>query len=217
MGFDSVGSDIGSDIGIDMGGGGIARFGIGGFITTLRRRGGHGVLELRGELDISTAPLLEAALLEAQRRFGPRTVLDLRGLAFLDCVGIGVLCRHANRSAPARGWLRLAGASARIERVLRIFRLSETLPMYPSVERALAGTPAEASAADASAARNGGGAGPQLGAIVRRLPTRHPAVVTGIARSLAVRSPSVQSPTVLSRSARRFCGHSERLAPDSEN
>lgn len=55
-----------------------------------------------GELDIASAPLLEAALFE-HRADEAAVVLDLAGVTFMDSSGLKVLVRAANE-ARANGW-----------------------------------------------------------------------------------------------------------------
>ncbi|WP_373463417.1 STAS domain-containing protein [Streptomyces sp. B4I13] len=77
------------------------------------------VVELRGELDISTAPPLAARLDALTAGPHPDLVLDLHSTAFIDCAGLGVLCRARNRVPARHGRLRLvttvaaSGASLR--------------------------------------------------------------------------------------------------------
>ena len=49
-------------------------------------------VHLYGELDISTAPLAEAAIASAAT-LGRRVTIDLRGLDFIDSTGISLLVR----------------------------------------------------------------------------------------------------------------------------
>ena len=89
----------------------------------------NATVHLRGEMDMATAELVTAVLdseLAAGRRF---IRLDLSGLNFLDCAGLRALvCAH-NQILAARGTLVLAGAGARIERLLAITHLDEVLLM----------------------------------------------------------------------------------------
>jgi anti-sigma B factor antagonist len=55
-----------------------------------------------GELDIASAPLLEAALSEQRAAEAP-VVLDLGGITFMDSSGLKVLVRAANE-ARTNGW-----------------------------------------------------------------------------------------------------------------
>jgi anti-anti-sigma factor len=61
-----------------------------GFSISISDRDGRAVVVIRGELDIATAPDLEAALTE-RLDAGQDVVVDLRELAFLDSTGLRVL------------------------------------------------------------------------------------------------------------------------------
>ena len=65
----------------------------------------HGGLDaawvhVTGELDIATAPELERTLLESQRHAG-LIVLDLRELAFIDCVGVHTIVEYESPATAA--------------------------------------------------------------------------------------------------------------------
>jgi anti-anti-sigma factor len=55
----------------------------------VRRHGAHHVLHLVGELDLSSAPLLEAQVAELEGLVS--CVVDLHGLDLLDCAGLRAL------------------------------------------------------------------------------------------------------------------------------
>lgn len=88
-------------------------------------------LRLAGELDISTAPELNATLdrLVAQGRC--RLLVDLSDLTFCDSTGIAAFVRGDNASAARGGWLRLTGATGRVDRVLRVTGLAELFRYQP--------------------------------------------------------------------------------------
>jgi anti-sigma B factor antagonist len=67
---------------------------------------GEVLVELIGELDLATSPLLERALEDVAASAGGRVVVDLRGLTFMDSTGLRVLMRWD-----------LAGREAGLERV----------------------------------------------------------------------------------------------------
>ena len=100
------------------------------------------VVELRGEIDIFTAPPL-AARMEALTA-GPHSdlVLDLRSTAFIDCTGLGVLCRARNRAEARYGRLRLVTDSAGFRRILRAMGLAGVFELHSSLNEALARTSA---------------------------------------------------------------------------
>jgi anti-sigma B factor antagonist len=90
-------------------------------IEQRERADGATVISVFGEVDLSTADQLEAALaaLAAHRR---ATVLDLSGVEFMDSSGIGVLVR-ATRDADRDGWS-FALAAELPEALSRLFTLS---------------------------------------------------------------------------------------------
>ncbi|MFD1659261.1 STAS domain-containing protein [Streptomyces caeni] len=77
------------------------------------------VAELRGEIDILTAPPLKARLDALTAGPHPDVVLDLRPVTFIDCTGLGLLCRARNRVMARGGRLRLVSDSASFLRLLR--------------------------------------------------------------------------------------------------
>lgn len=96
---------------------------------SVRAVAGTTVVELRGEIDLFSASHL-AAHLDA---LPSDLVLDLRGVSFIDCSGLGVLCRTRNRILARRGRLRLVTDSARFLRVLRIAGLAGVFEIHPGM------------------------------------------------------------------------------------
>ena len=96
------------------------------------------VLALVGEFDITGRPRFreEVARLAAQRP--PLLILDLQGLTFIDARGLGALVHARTRAAAWSGRLLLVAATPRVRRVLRVAGLAETMPVYESVEEAIA-------------------------------------------------------------------------------
>ncbi|MEU6592485.1 STAS domain-containing protein [Streptomyces sp. NPDC046881] len=93
------------------------------------------VLPLHGEIDLLTAPALSARLDTLTAHPCPDLVLDLRPTEFIDCTGLGVLCRARNRVLARRGRLRLVTDSARFLRMLRatgLWGVFEVQPRLPS-------------------------------------------------------------------------------------
>ncbi|MFC9916008.1 STAS domain-containing protein [Streptomyces sp. NPDC059862] len=108
---------------------------------TERTVGATTVVELRGEIDIFTAPSLAARLEALTAGQHPDLLLDLRSMAFIDCTGLGVLCRARNRVGARDGRLRLVTDSVRFRRILRIVGLSGAFELHPTLRAALAHTP----------------------------------------------------------------------------
>jgi anti-anti-sigma factor len=117
---------------------------------TERAVGETTVVELRGEIDIFTAPSLAARLDALTVGQHPDLVLDLRATAFIDCTGLGILCRARNRAEARHGRFRLVTDSACFRRILRAVDLAGVFELHPSLGTALARTP-QAAAAPAAA------------------------------------------------------------------
>ncbi|MDG4758276.1 STAS domain-containing protein [Micromonospora sp. WMMD710] len=95
------------------------------------RDGSGACLRLAGELDLSTAPELTAAIDRLTEAGERRVLLDLTDLTFCDSTGMAVFVRGDNRAAADGGWLRVVGANGRVERVLRVTGLAEVLRYEP--------------------------------------------------------------------------------------
>jgi anti-sigma B factor antagonist len=65
-------------------------------------------------------------------------VVDVTDLAFIDASGLRVLVSAAQQAVQCGGWLRLVGARDLLRRMLRIVRLTTVLPVYDTVQMALA-------------------------------------------------------------------------------
>ncbi|MER7168782.1 STAS domain-containing protein [Micromonospora sp. NPDC000207] len=88
-------------------------------------------LRLTGELDLSTVPQLDAVLDDVAARGRRRLVVDLTDLVFCDSTGIAAFVRGDNRAAADGGWLRVTGATGRVERVLQVTGLWDLLRYAP--------------------------------------------------------------------------------------
>jgi anti-anti-sigma factor len=91
-------------------------------------------ITLAGELDLATAPTLNAQLIEAADDPRREIVLDLSGLSFMDCVALRAVVDFAD-GARTRGWqLRVLSPPPR---VARIFALTGTERTLTPLERPL--------------------------------------------------------------------------------
>lgn len=103
---------------------------------TERTDDGTTVVELRGEIDILTAPAVAARLDALTAGPYPDLVLDLRPVSFIDCAGLGLLCRARNRTVARGGRLRLVTDSACFRRILRGTLLSGVFEVYSHLPEA---------------------------------------------------------------------------------
>ncbi|GIJ25024.1 anti-sigma factor antagonist [Micromonospora qiuiae] len=92
-----------------------------------RDEGGAARLRLAGELDMSSAPELNATIDRLAAAGERRLLVDLTDLTFCDSTGIAVFVRGDNLAAAEGGWLRITGATGRVERVLKLTGLAEVL------------------------------------------------------------------------------------------
>lgn len=93
--------------------------------------GGSTVVTLRGEIDVLAAPPLAARLDALTAGPQPDLVLDLRAVSFIDCAGLGVLCRARNRTRARHGRLRLVTDNACFLRILRCTDLTGVFDVRP--------------------------------------------------------------------------------------
>jgi anti-anti-sigma factor len=75
-------------------------------------------VEAHGELDIVTTPWLREELLCLILWHGPRLVLDLSRVTFMDCAGIGALLAMRRRAQLAGGWMRVVNPSRPVSRII---------------------------------------------------------------------------------------------------
>ena len=81
-----------------------------------------------GEIDLSTADQLDAAIREAEETETNRIVVDLSDLSFVDSTGLGVLLDAINRSR--RNGNRLSFVLSKHEAVVRLLDLTCTTEMF---------------------------------------------------------------------------------------
>ncbi len=90
--------------------------------------GAHHTLALIGELDVASAPLLEAAL----QRIGANAIetltLDLSALTFMDSAGLRVVLVARELCESIGCELQLIPGSGQIQRLFEITGLSDQLP-----------------------------------------------------------------------------------------
>jgi anti-anti-sigma factor len=105
-----------------------------GFSISTSDRDGRAVVVIRGELDLATAPDLEAALTE-RLDAGQDVVVDLRELAFMDSTGLRVLvAAHARVEGGAQSFLIVRPRpDAAIAKILAIAGVESVLELIDDV------------------------------------------------------------------------------------
>jgi anti-sigma B factor antagonist len=93
--------------------------------------GGAARVRPAGELDMATAPQLEATLREAHERGFRRLVVDLRGLEFMDSTGLTLLTRW---TLAARNDGYEFAVIPGDEKIRRLFELTRLSPHFTFVD-----------------------------------------------------------------------------------
>jgi len=99
---------------------------------------GYVVVALCGELDKTHAAWLAGAL-SAAAAPGSRVIVDLEGLAFIDCSGLSAMVSAWKQARQAGGDLRLAAPQQPVLRLLSLTDLTGLLPVLASVDQAAIG------------------------------------------------------------------------------
>ena len=100
------------------------------------------VVSVAGELDMATAPQVQDQITDLLDKGHNRLVFDLAGVSFCDSTGLSVFVRAKNSCDEAGGLIRLAAPQRGVQRILEVSGLIEVLQTYPTVDVAVAGTPA---------------------------------------------------------------------------
>ncbi|MGW5250589.1 STAS domain-containing protein [Streptomyces sp. NPDC004129] len=101
---------------------------------------GWAVTEIKGALDTTTARELcdYVAADTSKHRHLLNLIVDLSELTWVDTYGLAALMSVRAMLEEDQGELRLVCPEGRVERLLRDSGLAQALPVYPSLEAALA-------------------------------------------------------------------------------
>lgn len=97
--------------------------------------GGHAVVVLRGELDVTEAANV-AASLAVVAASGRDVIVDLEGLEFIDSSGLAALVLGRQHARRAGFELLLAAPQAQVLRMLAITRLIDVFAVHARVDEA---------------------------------------------------------------------------------
>jgi anti-sigma B factor antagonist len=89
------------------------------------------LLALQGELDLASAPVLEARLRAADVEEHSDVALDLTELRFVDATGLKVILGAHRRAAWRGGRVKLLNPSSDIRRLLSLTALDLTIDVTP--------------------------------------------------------------------------------------
>jgi anti-sigma B factor antagonist len=103
----------------------------------VRNVDGHAVLDVKGEIDVYTAPKLREKLIELVADGTYDVVVNLEGVDFLDSTGLGVLVGALKRVKAHDGSLSLVCTQDKILKIFKITGLTKVFPIHDSVEQAV--------------------------------------------------------------------------------
>ncbi|GIG22157.1 anti-sigma-B factor antagonist [Cellulomonas chitinilytica] len=106
--------------------------------VTSRDVGDQTVVDVVGEIDVSTADVLRERLLDLLDHDRTDLVVDLREVRFMDSTGLGVLVGTLKKVRLLGGRLQLVIDSERLLKVLQITALLQVFTVHATVEDALA-------------------------------------------------------------------------------
>ena len=101
-------------------------------------RDGIEVVDVEGEIDISTAPRLRDLLIDLVSQGNYQLIVNLDKVGFLDSTGLGVLVGGLKRVRAHGGSLDLVCTRERILEILRITGLTKVFGIHQSVDQAIA-------------------------------------------------------------------------------
>ena len=105
--------------------------------------GAH-VMNVRGEIHVSTAPEFSQRLTTAIEAGNTQLVLDLSGVEFIDSTGLSVLLNGLRRVNQLNGRLALVCANPTVLRLFQITKLDSTFDIFADRESAIAHVTADA-------------------------------------------------------------------------
>jgi len=98
------------------------------------------VLELTGKITIGRdCKQLEWAVENLVKEGRKKVIFDLTGVTNVDSTGIGIIVMSAGQIKKAGGELRVAGATAHVEDVLKMTNIDQIVVLHPTTTAAASG------------------------------------------------------------------------------
>jgi anti-sigma B factor antagonist len=105
--------------------------------TSIKEISGVSIIELSGEIDLSTSPTFKDKVYETIESGKRDVVIDLDGLEFMDSTGLGVLVAALKKTRMHGGSIRLVCSKRNIIKVFTITGLDKVFPIYDNLQRCL--------------------------------------------------------------------------------
>lgn len=104
----------------------------------VREVGSHAVVDVKGEIDVYTAPKLREKLIELVSEGSYNVIVNLEGVDFLDSTGLGVLVGALKRVKAHDGSLSLICSQDKILKIFKITGLTKVFAIHSSEQEATA-------------------------------------------------------------------------------
>ena len=98
------------------------------------------VVEVKGEIDLYTAPRLKELLTDLTSRGKNRVAVTFEGVEFMDSTGLGVLISGLKRCREGGGTLALAAPTEPVRKVLSITGLDKVFDIRDDVSEITGGS-----------------------------------------------------------------------------
>ena len=95
------------------------------------------VIDLKGEVDVYTAPKFKNAMIDLIDQGNYNVVVNLSNVQYMDSAGLGALVSGLKRVREHNGTINLVSPTVPVQRVLDITRLSKILSIYANEQQAL--------------------------------------------------------------------------------
>jgi anti-anti-sigma factor len=109
-------------------------------LVQVHRMGERAVVTMPAEIDAVNAAAIRPAVLAEASRGTPVLIIDMSATTFCDSAGVHVLVETYNQAAAARTRLLLVVTAVR--RILSLVGVDQLVPVFPTLEEALAGASA---------------------------------------------------------------------------
>jgi anti-sigma B factor antagonist len=116
----------------------------GGELSCRRTRlNGFVIIEVRGEIDLHTAPAFRDEMLAAIAEDSPHLVVDMAEITFMDASGLSGLVDALHRARARGGSVGLAAPTSEIRKVLGITQQDRVFPVHVALDGVRRHTPPE--------------------------------------------------------------------------
>ena len=96
------------------------------------------ILVIEGEIDLACSPELRTLLQGYAKKEAPALLLDFQGVTYVDSSALATLVEYVRLAQPFAGKFGLIHVSERVRAIFDLVRLTEILPIYPTVAEARA-------------------------------------------------------------------------------